>query len=408
MKDHLLILAGFSFAVLIMTWLPSVSRKARVSYPIILLLVGFGMFYGGIPIDWPDPLWSDSKIISISELIVVVSLMTAGLKIPTSKSFTFWKIPIKLLLIAMPITMDCTYFLGVYLIGLSFTSALLLAAVLAPTDPVLAAAVQLSSPEDQDAEHSKVKFALTAEAGLNDGMAFPFTFLAVLIIQAGSWEAFDLTGWIMNEFLLKIFLGSVFGYLFAKIIIYFNNYMNNLGIKTDDGLLALSMAIFIYSSTELLHGYGFLAVFIAGITLKKSQLIKDVYKNKLHGFLDEVERFMLVIWITIFGGSIMNGIMGIASWKGFFFALILLFLIRPIAGFLSLLGCNNSTKDKMIIGFFGIRGIGSIFYISWAFKMIGTYQDRELLYSILAIVILCSIFIHGVTAPLVFRKKNNS
>jgi len=405
MKNHLLILAGLSFAVLIMTWLPSISRKVKISYPIILLLMGFGIYFSGIPIDWPDPLWSDSQIISISELIVVVSLMSAGLKIPTSKSFSFWKIPLKLLLVAMPITMICTYLLGVHLTGLSFTSALLLAAVLAPTDPVLAAEVQLSPPEDQNEEHSKVKFALTAEAGLNDGMAFPFTFLAVLVIQAGSWEAFDLTGWIMDEFLLKIFLGLVFGFIFAKTVIYFNNYMGKLNIKTDDGLLALSMAIFIYATAELLHGYGFLAVFIAGITLKKSQLIKNAYKEKLHSFLDEVERFMLVIWITIFGGSIVNGIVGIVSWKGVVFAFVLLFLIRPIAGFLSLLGCKNSLKDKMVIGFFGIRGIGSIFYISWAFIKIGDYPDRELLYSILAVVILCSIIIHGVTAPLVFSKQ---
>jgi len=410
MKEHLLILVGLGSVILLMSWLPSVSRRLRISYPVIALLIGFFLYYLEIPLDWPDPFWPDKHVMWMSELIVVISLMTAGLKIPTKKSFDFWKIPLKLVFIAMPLTMIGVYFLGTEFLGLSFSSSILLAAVMAPTDPVLAAEVQLAAPGNQDGKADKSEFALTAEAGLNDGMAFPFTFLAVLIIQAGSWEAFNLTGWIANEFFLKLAIGLVAGYVFAKGVIYLHYILRDyMGIKTYDGLLAFAMAIVIYAATELLHGYGFLAVFIAGLTLKNSDLIKSKYKHKLHDFVDEIERVILVIWITLFGGSIMNGILDIASWKGFCFALILLFVIRPISGLVTLVGHGGSIKKKSVIGFFGIRGIGSLFYISWAFVMIGDYDDKAYLYSVVAIVILTSIVIHGLSAPFVFlqNKKAN-
>ena len=406
MTGHLAVLAALGFAILLMSWLPSMSKKLRVSYPVILLIIGFIIYFLGVPVNWPDPFWPDASTMFISEVIVVVSLMAAGLKIPIDKGFKFWKIPFRLIVLAMPLTMIAAYFLGVGLLGLSIPSALLLAAVLAPTDPVLAAEVQLAEPENQEGTPPETEFSLTAEAGMNDGFAFPFTFLAVLLIQAGSWEKFNLTGWILDEFLLKILLGILFGYLFSKFIIWLHQWLcRSFNIKTDDGLLAFAMAIAIYAATELLHGYGFLAVFVASITLKQSTSFHQNYKEKLHGFVDEIERLILVIWIILFGGSIMNGILSIASWNGVVFAMLMIFLVRPLSGMISLIGNKVALKEKLAISFFGIRGIGSLFYLSWAFVMIGDYEDKAMLYSIVAVVMLSSILIHGITAPFVFQKR---
>ncbi len=207
MKAHYLILASLGLATLIMAWLPSVSKKIKVSYPIILLLIGILLFGIGIPLIWPDPVWKDEWLMYFSEAIVIISLMGAGLKIGSNYSLKNWKRPSLLLFITMPLCMISTYFLGNYFLALSIPASLLLAAVLAPTNPVLAAEVQLEEPKSEKDDKNKLRFALTAEAGLNDGVAYPFTFLALLVAQAGGWAAFDFSGWFLDNFLLKIIIG---------------------------------------------------------------------------------------------------------------------------------------------------------------------------------------------------------
>lgn len=410
MTGHLVVLASLGVVVLSMSWLPSISKRIKISYPIILLLLGGVLFYAGVPIDWPDPFWPDYYTMCISEVIVVVSLMAAGLKIPIEKGQHFWNIPFRFILIAMPLCMGAAFLLGTQFLGLGAASALLLAVVLAPTDPVLAAEVQLADPEHQEGEPPETEFALTAEAGINDGAAFPFTYMAVLFIQAGSWEAFDLWGWVLDELLLKVSLGVFLGWLMAKLLIGLYDWLKNtFAIKTNDGLLAFAMAIAVYATTELLHGYGFLGVFIASLTLNKSETFHQHYKQKLHSFVDQMERLILVFWLLLFGGSILNGLLTFAGWEGFIFALVMIFLVRPLSGMLSLIAYNMPIKEKMAISFFGIRGIGSIFYLSWALVKLGEEcPDQEYIYSTVAIIILTSIVVHGITAPFVFKKTTTS
>ncbi|WP_010231594.1 cation:proton antiporter [Gillisia marina] len=409
MNEHFWIIAGVGIVFLIMAWLPSISKKLNISYPVILLLIGVLLFYLGLPIKWPDPFWDDEKTKTLSEFIVVISLMAAGLKIPKFGSWKIWKGPFRFIVIGMPLTMLGFFFVGTIITGLSVMSALLLAAVLAPTDPVLAAEVQLDDLDQQDGNGSESEFSLTAEAGLNDGLAFPFTVLAVLIIKAKSWSDFDLNKWIWDDFLLRIVLGLLLGFVLAKSLIYLHRWLcKQFSIETKDGLLAFALAISVYAITELLHGYGFLAVFIASLVLKNSDSINTDYKEKLHNFVDELERLLLVVWILLFGGSIMNGILTISNWEGVIFAVIGIFIIRPVAGMVSLIGHPIPIKEKMIASFFGIRGIGSLFYLAWAFIEIGPYEDKELLYSIVAVVILTSLVVHGFTAPYIFNKQNNN
>ena len=211
MLDHYLILAGLGFATLIMAWLPSFSRKIKISSPIILLLVGFILYAIGLPLAWPNPVWNDRWLMYFSEAIVIISLMGAGLKIGANYSLKSWKKPLLLVFITMPICMVSAYLLGTYFLVLSLPSSLLLAAILAPTDPVLAAEVQLDDPTDEDEYEGNIRFALTAEAGLNDGIAYPFSYLAVLVAQAGSWAAFNFSNWFWDKFLLKIAIGVPLG-----------------------------------------------------------------------------------------------------------------------------------------------------------------------------------------------------
>ncbi|MFK8103897.1 MAG: cation:proton antiporter [Saprospiraceae bacterium] len=395
MQDHLLIMAGLGAATLIMAWLPSVSKKIKLSYPIPLLLVGVLLYYLDIPLLWPDPFWPDQWLLYISEAIVIISLMGTGLKIGKKHSIQNWKIPLRLILITMPLTMLAVYFLATEFLLFSIPAAILLAAALAPTDPVLAAEVQIEDTNSNEGKNS-VEFILTAEAGINDGLAFPFTFLAILVADG----QLDLQHWFLDKFLLKILLGVAIGYFIGSFIGYLIERLPKInGISNPHGFVSLSITFMTYGIAELLHGYGFLAVFIAALSIRYAEDMEGNIKEKMHDFVEEMEKLLLVIWIILFGGSILNGILSLASWDGAIFAAIFIFLIRPLAGYLSLWKTKLSTVEKLAVSFCGIRGIGSIFYLSWAFLQTDNFAEKNLIYSIAAFVILFSILIHGSTAP---------
>lgn len=400
MKEHYLLLASIGFATLIMAWLPSVSKKIKVSFPILLILLGFLLYFVGAPLGWPDPLWSDSVLMYFSELIVIIALMGAGLKIGSVFSFTTWKRPLLLVFITMPICIAAAYFLGIYFLAFSVPSSLLLAAVLAPTDPVLAAEVQLEEPTREKEPEDKRKFTLTTEAGLNDGMAFPFTYLAVLVAQAGSWAAFNFSEWFWDKLLLKVIIGVILGIVIGRLIGYLLDRLHVLtGIKTFDGFVSLSLTIMTYGITEILHGYGFLAVFFVGLTLRYFEKISGDYKKKMHDFIHEIERLLLTLWVILFGGAILNGVLTLTDWRGILFAFSFVLIVRPLAGLIGLAGVKDSIKTKLAISFLGIRGIGSVFYLAWAFMQFDNFENKNEIYGITFYVILISIVIHGLTAP---------
>lgn len=277
---------------------------------------------------------------------------------------------------------------------------MLLAAVLAPTDPVLAAETQLDDPKREKQFKERVRFSLTAEAGLNDGMAFPFTYMAVLVAQAGGWAMFDFSDWFLDKFLLKIVIGTIMGIVIGRFIgILLDRLHLWTNIKTFDGFLALSLTIFSYGITELLYGYGFLAVFFAGLSLRYYEKISGDYKKKMHDFVHEIERLLLVVWIILFGGSLLNGMLELTDWKGVLFAFAFVLIIRPIAGIIGLIGVRESLKSKLAISFLGIKGIGSVFYLSWAYVQFDGFDNSNELHAITAYIILISIVVHGLTAP---------
>lgn len=401
-------MAGLGIATLIMAWLPSISRKIKISYPIILLGIGAVLWYVDVPLLWPDPFWPDTWLMYISEIIVIISLMGAGLKIGNDYTFESWKLPLRLILVTMPLCMIAVYFLGIHLLSFSFPAAILLAAALAPTDPVLAAEVQIKDMKQKENSHA-AQFALTGEAGINDGVAYPFIFMAVLIAEAGSWAEFDFTHWFLDKFLLKIAIGVGLGYLIGRSIGYLLEVFPKIdGIKNPHGFIAISITLMTYGLTELLHGYGFLAVFVAALSIRYEEKAHDRTEKKMHNFVEEIERFLLVIWLILFGGSILNGLLDYTNWSGVIFSVLLIFIIRPVAGIIGMVGLKKPISEKLSISFFGIRGIGSFFYLSWAFTKTDLFEEKVEIYAVTALVVLFSIIIHGVTAPRMMNKLKNS
>jgi NhaP-type Na+/H+ or K+/H+ antiporter len=176
-------------------------------------------------------------------------------------------------------------------------------------------------------------------------------------------------------------------------------------LKTRDGFLAISLTLLVYGVTELAHGYGFIAVFICAITLRHFDKKHD-YHHDLHSFVDQTERLLVAILLLLFGGELVNGILNPLTWKMVFFSIFFVLVIRPVTAFISLYGKDIHIKEKLAISFFGIRGIGSIFYMAFAFRESAFDHEKEL-WAIVAFTILLSILLHGLTAsPVINHLKN--
>jgi len=382
--------------ILLVAWLPLVLKRLPLSLPIIC--VGIGAALGSMETlapYVPHPLETPTLVEKIAELIVIVSLMGAGLKIDRAFGWRGWELTWRLLGIAMPLTIIAFALLGHAILGIGLATALLLAAVLAPTDPVLASDVQIGDPRsDQDDE---ARFALTSEAGINDSLAFPFVHLAIAIAAAGL-SAGTLGAWALDAVLIRLAVGAMAGWAGGRLlgwIIYRLPGSTNLS-RTGDGFVALGATLVIYTVTELLHGYGFLAVFLAGLMLRRSSDGHD-FNQRLHDFADETERLLMMGLLILFGGMLTaGGLFALIGWPEVAFAAVAIFLVRPITGWIALIGSGRPGGERFVVSFFGIRGLGSVYYLAYALNH-GAFEDPNRLWGAVGLVILISILLHGIT-----------
>jgi NhaP-type Na+/H+ or K+/H+ antiporter len=333
-------------------------------------------------------------------MVVIISLMATGLKIDQPFSFRRWRIPLRLVTITMLLSIAAMFVVGTWLFSLGVPEALLLAAVLAPTDPVLASDVQVGPPMEKETDN--VKFSLTAEAGLNDGMAFPFTFLAIQL----SSQDFSFQRWLANDLILKIIIGCLCGFILGRILaMLIFKISKDLNIKIRDGFVAICATLITYGITEMVYGYGFVSVFVSAITIRNYELHHD-YHQKMHSFTDQIERILLAVVLILFGGVFIHGLFSNLSWTIVLFVILCIFVIRPVSSWVGMLGKGLHTKEKMAISFFGIKGIGSLFYLSYALQQENFFAGR-LLWTIVGAVILFSILIHGTTATFTMKKLDH-
>lgn len=401
-EHYKLWLLGIGLVVLLVAWLPLLLKKLPLSLPIIF--VGFGMaIFAWTPLAQfsPHPVESPVLIEKASEFIVVVSLMGAGLKIGRPLSWAGWSITIRLLAIVMPLTILLIALAGLSILALPLASALLLGACLAPTDPVLAADVQIEKPDSEDGDEAR--FALTSEAGLNDALAFPFVHLAIAA-SAASLSGGVLAEWLWHDVVWRLAVGAGIGiaggWLLGQII--YRLPTDTRLSRTGDGFIALGATLAIYALTEFAHGYGFLAVFIAGLILRRSAEGDD-FNSEMHAFADETERLVMMVLLVLFGGMLTGGelLRGI-GWSNVIVAALVLLAIRPAIGYLGLVGVDRPPLEKFVIAFFGIRGLGSVYYLAFGLNH-GDFPAQHSLWETLGLIVLGSILLHGLTVTPLMR-----
>ncbi len=400
--DYFLYLTLFGGVALSIGWVKHLSSKLSISYPIVYLLIGIIVYQAIDELPWTSPFRDQEITTHITELMVIIAIMGIGLKINHPFSLIKWKAPFMLATLAMFISICAVTGLAYYWLGLGIAGAVLLAAVLAPTDPVLAADVQVEEPSEE--KDHPVRFTLTGEAGLNDGLAFPFTWLAIALTASASQSEGWLLEWLSYDVVYRILAGIAIGWLGGKVVTYFFfNLPDKYRISdVQRGLVSLSTTIFVYGVSELCHGYGFIAVFVAAVTIRNYEFQHE-YHNTLHAFIDQMEHIMLAVLLVIFGGALTDGLLNALTYTHIAFALLFLLIIRPVAAWVSLMGQQISPKHKAVISFFGIKGIGSFFYLAFAMKE-AEFQFAEELWAITACVVVLSIFLHGLTAATVIKK----
>lgn len=402
MNPYTLELALLGLAALGMVWIPTLTKDRGISYAIIYMLIGV-LLYTVVPDHMPpaDPGAHGTLTMHFAEIVVIISLMGTGIKLDRSFSWRNWASPLRLVTIAMVLGMSIAMLIGYTFLGLSIASAILLGAVLAPTDPVLASEVQVGPPNEQ--RKSETKFALTAEAGLNDGMAFPFVWLAILMTMGKLSTGGDWLTWFGYDVIYKVAAGIAIGWAFGRGVGYllFDLSAKYKFLKTTDGFLALSLTFLVYGVTELLHGYGFFAVFICAVNLRHYEKGHE-FHAELHSFTDQIERLLIAVLLILFGGSLATGILDALTWKMALFSIGFVFIVRPLTGLISLIKLDINFKEKLAISFFGIRGMGSIFYLAFAFHE-ATFENQHELWSVVAFTILLSIMVHGISSTPVMQ-----
>jgi NhaP-type Na+/H+ or K+/H+ antiporter len=383
--------------VLLVSWAPKGLRRLPLSLAMICVGLGAGIFSFDILSFNPDPRTWDTVTERLTELVVIISLMGAGLKLDRPVSLKGWGPTWRLLAIAMPLTIAATAWLGVTGLGFSLAMALLLGAAMAPTDPVLASDVQTGPPKS--GEENEVRFNLTAEAGLNDALAFPFVNLAILVSLSGAavWAGQGLGEWLAIAVGWKLLAGGVMGWAVGKAMgwLFFHAHKRGLS-RHADGLVAIGATFIAYAATEIVHGYGFLAVFVCALTIRASER-EDDFHEEMHDFAEQIERLLMMLVLVLFGGALANGLLDALTWTDVAIGLAILFIVRPVFGYLSLIGSPLLNQDKVMLAYLGIRGLGSVYYVAYALNH-GTFGDSERLWAITGFVVLTSILVHGVTA----------
>lgn len=397
MDSYIITLTVIGIAVLGMAWMPSFTKQTGISDSVVYVVLGVIVYQLLDVLPIPNPVIFNVQTIHLTEMVVVISLMGTGLKIDKPFSFKSWAVPFRMLTITMVLCIASVTFIAYYFLRFDLASALLLGSVLAPTDPVLAADVQVGPPMEQ--VRDEVRFSLTAEAGMNDGMAFPFTWLAIFLAGSATGDFSEFTWeWFRVDFAFKIIVGTGLGLLLGRILAYiiFNFSEKRKSIDLNDGFIAVAAALAIFGIVELLGGYGFIAVFVAAVTMRNYELNHQFHKD-LHSFSDQTERILVAIVLLIFGGSLVHGILDHLTWQYALLSLFFLLIIRPVSSLIALIGTNLHFKERMGIGFYGIRGVGSFYYLAFALSKEPFLMDKEL-WSTVSFIVLLSVAMHGLTA----------
>ncbi|MGI5499773.1 cation:proton antiporter [Lentzea sp. CA-135723] len=396
-----LLYTGAGLATLAAALLPRLLDRAPVSMPMVFLGAGALTFAVVEPLPDPDPVVHSTVLLHLAEICVIISLMGAGLALNRAVSLRGWATTWRLLAITMPLSMLLVGLLGWSALGLGVAGSVLLAAALAPTDPVLASEVQVAEPaEHPESDEDEARFGLTSEAGLNDGLAFPFTYAAIAISLVGAAPSAWFGHWIAVDVLWRVgsamAIGWGAGWLLGKLFFSAPSEKFRLA-EHAEGFVAIAATFLAYGVAELVNGYGFIAVFVCACAIRAAERHHG-YHQVLHRFVEQIERMLTVLIVFLLGGAAVTGLLAGTGWREVLVAAVILLLVRPVTGWIGQLRGRTGPRERSVIAFFGVRGIGSLFYVAYALQEGEFGAQQDALWRVVGLVVIGSIVLHGLSA----------
>lgn len=391
-----ILLAATGAIIILSYWMPRFISGREPAASAALVFLGLCAFalVPGIPAVI-DPL-DDPYVWEVTaELCVIIGLFGTGLRIDRLTGHELWRPTIRMLVFAMPLTILALALVGWQVAGMTLAGGLLLGAILSPTDPVLAGDVQVGPPLE-GGEHP-VRYALTTEAGLNDGLAFPFVHLGIAVAAVGAMTAEVMVEWVLRDVIYRVSIGAVGGVACGVLLgrILFKWPSSNALASTQAGVVAFAGVIFTYGLTELFEGYGFIAAFVSGLVLRRQESGHH-FHERLHEFSLSLEHTLTALLLVALGAAI-PFLWPYLDWQHAAIGLALVFIIRPITGWLALSRTDLNSRERFVIAFYGVRGIGSIYYLAYAGHHV-ELVDEGALWATVAFTIVLSIVVHGITA----------
>lgn len=379
---------------------PVLLRDRLMTYPLVVLGVGLLM-----PLVFPSVAFDLVEHVGtaehLTEFAVIVALTGLGLSIDRPLSWRGWSSTWRLLAITMPLSIVGAALLGWWLMGFVPATAVLLGAVFAPTDPVLAADVQTGPPSTGDPEADEpdeVRFALTSESSLNDGLAFPFTNLAIAMVggmTAAAWTEFllvDVLWKLAGGVAIGWLVGRVFGIVTLRLV---KGVEERTGIAP--ALVTLGFTLVAYAAAELAHTYGFLAVFVAALMVRHAERTHEVH-DTLHEGVEQLELLALSVVTLLLGAAIADGLWREVTPTMVGVAVLLLLVVRPVAGWVGLARTTALNRpERLVVAVFGIRGLGSLYYLAHGLHE-APFVGAEQVWALTATTVVLSLVLLGLGA----------
>jgi sodium/hydrogen antiporter len=411
--------------------------RLPLSSAMVYLALGWLLGSDATNVLHPDPYLHAGLLERLAEIALLISLFAVGLKLGVPLRDIRWRLPLRLAFVSMAIMVALVAAIGVWVLGLPVGAAVLLGAVLAPTDPVLASGVQSDPGSDPD----RLGFSLAGEGGLNDGTAFPFVLLGLGLLGihdmgpgAVRWWSIDLAWATIGGIAIGGALGAAIGWL---VVYLRSRHDEAVGL---DQFLGLGLVAMAYGIAQLVLASGFLAVFAAGLALQRvrerprsstrplaavadseghsyetlatqSRHASATMRDSVQVFNEQLERLAEMALVLMVGAMLAYAKPLPAVW---WFVPLLLLVLRPLSAVASTLGERVTVPQFAMIGWFGIRGIGSVFYLLLALRYGVEGNIADTLVSLTLWTVAASIIAHGLTAQplmhlyLVWQKRTSN
>jgi len=413
--------------LLVMGLTSAALKRLPITSAIIYLAVGLLVGPTVLNVFHFNPLKQSALLQVLTEAAVLISLFSAGVKMPVPISFARWRTPILLATLSMAITVGLVAAFAYYVLELPLGAGVLLGAILAPTDPVLATDVQIRHPDDRD----QLRFTLTCEAGMNDGSAFPFVMLGLGLLGLHELGAYGMQ-WALVDVLWATVAGVAIGIASGLALAHLSWKLRGASPRNEllYDFLGLGLIGVVYGLSVIAHAWGFLAVFFAAVALRQTELKfadaqvaaapapnksmqpRDKADNAANEtpptvsegalvFKEHLERLSEVLLILMIGGMLF---VDSWSWRAIALALFLFLVARPISVLISLSSTRAVWRMRGMVAWFGVRGIGSLYYLMYAIQQ-GLPEALALeLIQFTLIVVTLSILAHGISVkPLMYR-----